>query len=296
MSGDCAVRKAEDIGGQELSYAEVKAIASGNPAVLTLAEADAELQRFAILHKNHHDEQYLARRSLRELPDRIADLGRRVADLTADLATQEAHGHDRVTAAGRALADADAAVALTARLGRLPQSVSETRAVPVGTFRGLVFGVYLHPLGGLEAYLDGRVTRRAELRDNAGGRALLNALDRLAGGYGPERERALQDKAVAEGQLADYRTRLGAVFAHEGYRRELTELRDKLKAGLSGGEVEEGEPSVAELAERIKALRAGNAVEAAPLRPGGRGAAQAERPVTALRGYPKHFCLVFKRR
>ena len=45
MSGDCAVRKAEDIGGQELSYAEVKAIASGNPAVLTLAETDAELQR-----------------------------------------------------------------------------------------------------------------------------------------------------------------------------------------------------------------------------------------------------------
>ena len=42
MSGDCAVRKAEDIGGQELSYAEVKAIASGNPAVLTLAESDAE--------------------------------------------------------------------------------------------------------------------------------------------------------------------------------------------------------------------------------------------------------------
>src|SRR5205807_3398359 len=34
-----AARRAEDIGGQELSYAEVKAIASGNPAVLTLAEA-----------------------------------------------------------------------------------------------------------------------------------------------------------------------------------------------------------------------------------------------------------------
>ena len=43
MTGDAAVRRAEDIGGQELSYAEVKAIASGNPAVLTLAEADAEL-------------------------------------------------------------------------------------------------------------------------------------------------------------------------------------------------------------------------------------------------------------
>src|SRR5205085_2151643 len=45
MSGESAVRKAEDIGGQELSYAEVKALASGNPAFLTLAETDAELQR-----------------------------------------------------------------------------------------------------------------------------------------------------------------------------------------------------------------------------------------------------------
>ena len=51
MTGESAVRQAEDIGGQELSYAEVKAIASGNPAVLTLAEADAELQRLAVLKK-----------------------------------------------------------------------------------------------------------------------------------------------------------------------------------------------------------------------------------------------------
>src|SRR5262249_6869608 len=36
ITGDNALRRAEDIGGQELSYAEVKAIASGNPAVLTL--------------------------------------------------------------------------------------------------------------------------------------------------------------------------------------------------------------------------------------------------------------------
>ncbi|HWE98099.1 MAG TPA: hypothetical protein VG269_29405 [Tepidisphaeraceae bacterium] len=48
-------RRAEDIGGQELSYAEVKAIASGNPAVLTLVEAEAELQRLLVLKKNHLD-------------------------------------------------------------------------------------------------------------------------------------------------------------------------------------------------------------------------------------------------
>ncbi|MFI5387553.1 MAG: hypothetical protein ACHQ50_15705, partial [Fimbriimonadales bacterium] len=57
ITGNNAARRAEDIGGQELSYAEVKAIASGNPAVLTLAEADAELQRLNLLKKNHLDEQ-----------------------------------------------------------------------------------------------------------------------------------------------------------------------------------------------------------------------------------------------
>jgi hypothetical protein len=31
MTADNAARRAEDIGGQELTYTEVKAIASGNP-------------------------------------------------------------------------------------------------------------------------------------------------------------------------------------------------------------------------------------------------------------------------
>src|SRR5439155_17828260 len=91
MTGASTLRTAEDIGGQELSYAEVKAIASGNPAVLTLAEADAELQRLSVLKKHHADEQYLARRSLRELPETIVRLTRRVSDLTEDLATVTAH-------------------------------------------------------------------------------------------------------------------------------------------------------------------------------------------------------------
>src|ERR1700727_1514115 len=84
ITGDNAARRAEDVGSQELSYAEVKAIASGNPAVLTLAETDAELQRLNILKKNHADEQYLARRNLRDLPLSIERLSERLEKLAAD--------------------------------------------------------------------------------------------------------------------------------------------------------------------------------------------------------------------
>ena len=101
ITGDNAARRAEDIGGQELSYAEVKAIASGNPAVLTLAEADAELQRLTLLKKNHLDEQYVARRSVRDLPGTIASLSERLSKLTADEATATAHAGDPITIGGR---------------------------------------------------------------------------------------------------------------------------------------------------------------------------------------------------
>ena len=61
---------------------------------------------------------------------------------------------------------------------------------------------------------------------------------------------------------------------------ELTGLRDRLKAALTGAERTEGEPSAAEVAERIKALRARNTVEAAPERTAKRQVA-GEEPVTA---------------
>jgi hypothetical protein len=62
---------------------------------------------------------------------------------------------------------------------------------------------------------------------------------------------------------------------------ELAALRDQLKTGLSSSEPKEVEPTVAELAERIKALKTGNAVETTPERTGeppgvGRGAGDGE--------------------
>src|SRR5205823_13926797 len=108
ITGDNASRRAEDIGGQELSYAEVKAIASGNPAVLTLAEADAELQRLTLLKKNHLDEQYVARRSVRDLPGTIASLSDRLTHLSADMATAAAHAADPVTSGDRSISREDA--------------------------------------------------------------------------------------------------------------------------------------------------------------------------------------------
>jgi len=218
MSGQSGVRRAEDIGGQELSYAEVKAIASGNPAVLTLAEADAEIQKLAVLRKNHADEQYLARRNVRDLPATIARLERRVASLAADMATAAAHADDAVAIGTRLCSREDAIDLLGHRLKSLPDKVHETRRFPLGAYRGLAFGIVLHHLDAPEAYLEGQVMRHAYLsRESHGPRAVLNALDRLIGSYDSQAAAAAQDLAIAQGQLRDYDSRLGQPFAHGAY-------------------------------------------------------------------------------
>lgn len=281
MTGDNAARSAQDIGGQELSYAEVKAIASGNPAVLTLAEADAELQRLSILKKNHADEQYLARRNLRELPEHIERLTARLTALAADQATLEAHAGDRITLAGRAVAGEEVIAALGARLDGLPLHVMRPERVPLGVYRGLRFGMVLNPQWRAEVYLEGTVTRQDSLsREHQGPRAVLNAVERLARGCATESARLQQDRDIAKAQLRDYQARLGQPFQHAEYLDRLAALRDQLKAGLSAV-APEGGPSVVELAEQIKALTATHTTEATPERVGKRPAVEGEEPVTA---------------
>ncbi len=283
ITGDNAARRAEDIGGQELSYAEVKAIASGNPAVLTLAEADAELQRLALLKKNHMDEQYVARRSVRDLPDTITGLSARVSNLMADQATATEHAADPMTIGGRTILRDDIPAVLAGQVDALPLFVRESTRVPLGTYRGLHFGLVLRPELPSDVYVEGAMTRQSSLsREHQGPRAVLNTLERLVGGYGPECDRIRQDLTIAESQLRDYQARLDAPFLHDAYLSELTALRDQLRAGLSGKTPEPGtEPlSVPELAHRIKSLKAAQNIEATPQR-ARQKQASAEEPVTA---------------
>jgi hypothetical protein len=150
-----------------------------------------------------------------------------------------------------------------------------------GRYCGLDFGLELYPNGAAEVFLEGAVTRHGLFsRDHRGPRAVLNALDRLADSYPGQCDATRQELAIAQGQLRDHEARIGRPFAHDAYQAELTALRDQLKAGLSQATSEPGTPSVSELAERIKSLKAAHTLDAAPERTAPRRIA-AEEPVTA---------------
>ncbi|HEX3998800.1 MAG TPA: hypothetical protein VHX65_09645, partial [Pirellulales bacterium] len=170
------------------------------------------------------------------------------------------------------------------QLDSLPPFVRETTRVPLGVYRGLQFGIVLHSQFPTDVYLEGAVTRQCGFsREHQGPRAVLNALERVVGAYGSESVRVRQDLAIAESQLRDYQARLGKPFQHDTYLSELTNLRDQLKSGLSATAQMQGDkakPTVSELAERIKSLKAANSIEPTPQRVRQKQSS-AEEPATA---------------
>jgi hypothetical protein len=193
-------------------------------------------------------------------------------------------GGDRIIIGKRSCSREEVAAALGSQLNAMPGSVREQRRFPLGTYRGLRFGMVLHPQFAPEVYLEGKVTRLDTLsRDHHGPRAVLNALDRLTGGYASDCVRVQKELGITESQLRDYRARLGSAFLHEGYLAELTGLRDRLKAALSGDgrDSEAGSAeSASEPAQSIKNLNAGQTIDSSPQRLG-QVRLSAEVPVTA---------------
>src|SRR6202044_1999242 len=73
MSGQTSVRSAEDLEGGALTYAEIKAIASGNPAVMEKVKVDTELRKLDQLRAAHLNQQHNIRWKIRSLPQQIAE-------------------------------------------------------------------------------------------------------------------------------------------------------------------------------------------------------------------------------
>ncbi|MCA9186166.1 MAG: hypothetical protein KDA99_11120, partial [Planctomycetales bacterium] len=275
MTGHTTTRRAEDIGGQELSFAEVKAIASGNPAVLTLAEADAELQRLTLLQKGHMDEQFLIRRKLQELPATINQLKERRHGIKSDIDTLSSHGTRPIDP--HTLAD---------KLERLPQHVGRFQQIDLGHYGGLTYGITLYPHSHPEIYLRGETTSVCSTSsDRPGARAVINGVVRIVGGLPAQFESLGERLQLSLKQQRDYEARIGQPFEYAAYLKQLGELRDQLRLALSDRKPSEHEqplPTAAQLSDAIKSLLSNHQHDIPAERGEQAPHATAEEPVTSL--------------
>jgi len=92
MTSKSPVRSAEDIDETALSYAEVKALATGNPYIKEKMDLDIQVSKLKLLKANHLSQRYaLEDRLLKHYPQQIKSTEKRIAGYEKDLALYEQH-------------------------------------------------------------------------------------------------------------------------------------------------------------------------------------------------------------
>ena len=92
MSGKNPSRSCEDVDEAALSYAEVKALASGDPRIMEKTELDGQVTKLKLLKANHENQRYaLEDKLIKFYPQAIKREQELIAALEADIKHLEAH-------------------------------------------------------------------------------------------------------------------------------------------------------------------------------------------------------------
>lgn len=88
MTSKAPVRAAEDVDETALSYAEIKALATGNPLIIEKSNLEMEVGKLNLLKSSHMSQQFdLEDKILKYFPQEIKKLRERVTGYEKDMAT-----------------------------------------------------------------------------------------------------------------------------------------------------------------------------------------------------------------
>ena len=94
MTSKSPVRSAEDIDETALSYAEIKALCTGNPYIKEKMDLDIDVQRLRLMKASHLSQRYaLEDQIIKEFPKEIAEYEQHIAGYKADMAYIQEHTH-----------------------------------------------------------------------------------------------------------------------------------------------------------------------------------------------------------
>ena len=142
MTSKSPVRSADDVDEQALSYAEIKALASGNPLIKEKMDLDIEVSKLKLLKSNHLNQRYSLEDAIsKTFPKQIAESQARIAGYGADIAAikenthPNADGFSPLVLAGTTHADKKEA---GSALLTMCQNMLSPEAMQIGSYRGLL--------------------------------------------------------------------------------------------------------------------------------------------------------------
>jgi hypothetical protein len=235
MKGDKGIRSLEDVELAALSYAEVKALASGNPLVIEKAGVDAEVARLSTLFSVWRNQRYANESEVGRLPMMIEAQQRKVALYAEDVARIEPQTFQGICleVGGRKIAGPDAVgealrVLIKATRDELRAGGREIEQI-VGRFGGFELGVQATRGDDVPSlYLSGACVYEATPYQT--GPALVAALVDLQASIPKQHAAGQAQVEIRRKRLDDIRLELERPFEHEGRLLDLlTRQRELLK-------------------------------------------------------------------
>lgn len=251
MTGKSPVRSAEDVDEQSLSYAEIKALCSGNPLIKEKMDLDIDVQRLKLLKASHLSQRYaLEDKIAMDFPARIMREKSLIAGLESDLQTVRSNPRMdedsfNMTIRGSMYIDKEAAGrALMAACKELKGD----EEIHLGIYRGfdiaLCFNIFSREY---LVKIRGTTTQEASLGEDPRGniQRIDNAIDRIE----LRLESTRAGLADAEKQFETAKLEVQKPFPRETELREksarLDELNIQLNLDKPDNEIVDGEPEEA---------------------------------------------------
>ncbi len=250
MTSKSPVRSAEDIDETALSYAEIKALCTGNPYIKEKMDLDIEIQRLRLLKANHTSQRYaLEDKVIMEFPQMICSLEQRIAGYTADMElaakqTQpDADGFSPMVVEG--ITHTEKKAAGSAILAAC-KAMTSPDPIPLGSYRGfdmeLSFDSFAREY---KITLIGQLRHTTSLGSDIFGNVLR--LDNLIGGFEERRTACTEQLAHTRQQLESAKLEIQKPFPQEDALKEksarLDELNILLNLDKRENEIVDGERS-----------------------------------------------------
>ena len=261
MTSKSPVRSAEDIDEQALSYAEIKALCTGNPYIKEKMDLDIEVARLKLLKANHLSQRYaLEDQIIHHFPKEIRNLEQREEGYTYDIQRVEASSHPNkdgfcpMEIEGTVYAEKKAA---GSAILEACHAMKSPDPVPLGKYRGFTMELYFDPLSReYKITLVGSLRHTASLGTDLYGniQRLDNTLESL-----PSRLQNTQDRlANTRQQLEEAKAAVDKPFPHEkdlsAKSARLAELNSLLDMDQPENEIVDNDPII----EDAKASRTHN--------------------------------------
>ena len=235
MTSKAPARAAEDVDETALSYAEIKALATGNPQIIEKCNLDMEVSKLNMLRASHLSQRYaLEELVLRKYPAEIKELNERIAGYEQDSTHLTEHPKPAEGIAPMVLG-----VVIYTERENAGKAIIEActhmngaETVSIGSYRG--FSMLLSYDGAANEFrmvLKGKLPHTAVLGADAGGNVtrIDNALEKIT----EHLVNARSQLAHTTEQLENARTEMTAPFPKEAELAEKTRRLNELNVLLN---------------------------------------------------------------